>query len=77
MTSPSWGDIVRKDEWYPFHGYIPTKELPGTIPYHRIVHRENRKQLFWSRDAWAKRTPDVNKHWTDRGYAFSLLKEPK
>ena len=74
---PKLGDLIRKDEWYPFNGYIPTKELPGTIPYHRIVHRENRKQLFWSREAWAKRTADVNKYWMDRGYVFSLLKEPK
>ena len=74
---PKLGEFVRKDEWHPFNGYVLTKDQPGTVAYHRIVHRENRKQLFWSREAWAKRTADVNKYWMDRGYVFSLLKEPK
>ena len=74
---PSVRDFVRKHEWYSFNGHVPTKEQPGTTPYLRIVHKQNRNQLFWSREAWAKRASDVNQSWIDRGYVFSLLKEPK
>ena len=76
QISPASG-FVRRDDWFSFNGYVLTKELPSTTSYLRIAHKKTKKEVFWSREAWAKRPADINQDWADRGYAFSLLKEPK